>query len=94
MERKMTRSRLHRFAALILQDRYTIDEAAELLGLSAALIRRAARSGKLVAVPGEQGGFSLRHEDVMTWLRRRPYAAEPVIERMGMYQADSKRSMR
>ena len=84
----MTRNRLHRFATLVLQDRYTVDEASELLGLSAVLIRRAAQSGKLRVVDGDRGGFSFRHEDVMTWLRRRPYAAEPVIERMGTYQAE------
>ncbi|HEY7031440.1 MAG TPA: helix-turn-helix domain-containing protein [Thermomicrobiales bacterium] len=89
----MMRDRLERLAALILQDRYTIEEVADLLGLSTVLIGRAARSGALPSTVGDRGVLTVRHEDMVGWLRRRPYASEPVIGRMGTYYADSKRSM-
>jgi excisionase family DNA binding protein len=89
----MTRNRLERVAALIRQERYSIEEVADLLGMSVDLVRRAARNGTLPAMVGDGGVPSIRHEDMVRWLRRRPYALEPVIARMGTYYADSKRPM-
>lgn len=89
----MTSEGVQRLAALIRQDRYTVEEVADLLGLSAAVVRRAARSGKLAAT-GDRDEVSIRHEDVVRWLERRPYASEPALARMGSYYADSNRSMR
>jgi transposase-like protein len=89
----MMRRRLERLAALSLQERYTVEEVSDLLGISAALVRRAAGDGTLASTVEERGGLSIRREDMVRWLRRRPYASEPVLGRMGTYYADSNRSI-
>ena len=56
---------------LLRQEHYTPDELAHLLDMSASLIRREARAGRLHASIVEHQVLDIRREDVVRWLQER-----------------------
>jgi excisionase family DNA binding protein len=54
---------------LLLQDRYTPEEVAELLEISLDVVRHAAFTGELPAQIEGHDIISIRRDDVLTWLR-------------------------
>jgi hypothetical protein len=71
----VTKQRVARVSELIHQEWYTAEETSDLLGLSVDLIRRAVSNGRLAATLGDEAIVQIRHEDMVVWLQRRPYAA-------------------
>jgi hypothetical protein len=56
---------------LLHRDRYTPEELAELLGMSAYRIRHAVREGDLQAFTVDHHVLGVRREDVIRWLVER-----------------------
>ena len=69
----------HSLQELLLQDQYTPEEVAELLGIGLDVVRHAAFSGELRARIAEHDIISIRREDVLAWVGARggPEAAPP-----------------
>ena len=75
----MERRSHHSLQELLLQDRYTPEEVAELLEIGLDVVRHAAFSGELRAEIAEHDIISIRREDVLAWVRAQegPDAARP-----------------
>ena len=58
----------HSLQELLLQDQYTPEEVAELLGIGLDVVRHAAFSGELRARIAEHDIISIRREDVLAWV--------------------------
>jgi hypothetical protein len=59
----------HSLYELMWQDRYTPEEAAELLQIGIDVLRHAAFTGELPSQIIEHDIISLQRDDVLTWLR-------------------------
>ncbi len=64
----MERRPHHSLHELLLQDRYTPEEVAELLEIGLDVVRHAALSGELRARITEHDIICIRREDVLAWL--------------------------
>jgi excisionase family DNA binding protein len=64
----MERRSRHSLHELLLQDRYTPEEVAELLEIGLETVRHAAFSGELRAQIVGHDIISIRREDVQAWL--------------------------
>ena len=67
----MERRTRHSIHELLLQDRYTPEEVAELLGIGLDVIRHAAFAGTLRADIEGHDIISLQRDDVLAWLQTR-----------------------
>jgi hypothetical protein len=74
----------HSLYELMWQDRYTPEEAAELLQIGIDVLRHAAFTGELSAQIIEHDIISLQRDDVLAWL-----AASDGRERAGRVHIDS-----
>ena len=72
--RLLSHSRAHahdRAHVNLMQDEYTPEEAARLLGMSIDVITHAARQGELKADRAGHKIVCIKHEDLVDWLKRR-----------------------
>lgn len=53
------------------EDQYTVQEVANLLGMSVDMIRHAVQAGELQAVRFEHDIVGIRREDLLAWLNAR-----------------------
>ena len=74
----------HSLYELMWQDRYSLEEAAELLQIGIDVLRHAAFTGELSAQIIEHDIISLQRADILAWL-----AASDVQERAGRVQINS-----
>jgi hypothetical protein len=64
----MERRTHHSLQELLLQDRYTPEEVAELLEIGLDVVRHAAFTGELRAEIAEHDIISIRRDDVLAWV--------------------------
>ena len=66
-----TKSRWQRMEEVILQESYTPEELADLLGISVYRVRHSVREGELIAFMVDHHILDIRRADALEWLRAR-----------------------